>query len=448
MNTNTHNTLLKSSPRGLALALLAGLTLAISGCSERALPPVTPEMTALARDIHARVITLDTHADINTANFTAQRNYTMDLETQVTLPKMQAGGLDVAWFVVYTAQGPLTEAGYAAAYANAIDKFEAIHRLAEEFAPEQIEIAYTSADVRRIAASGKLAAMIGIENAYPLGSDLSQLADFHARGGRYMSLAHNGHSQFSDSHTGEADDDWLHGGLSEAGQAAVAEMNRLGIIIDVSHPSKVAIAQMLQLSRAPVIASHSSARGVSEHSRNLDDEQLRAIRDNGGVVQTVALHAYLNADKHARYVAARDALYARIAADTGFQILDSDAQDALSESAAAAYESGFAEIVALAAPRMATEVDAIAPPVDVGDFVNHIDYMVDLMGIEHVGISSDFDGGGGIAGWQDASETFNVTLELIRRGYSEQEIALLWIGNLLRVLDQVQAIATQLQASE
>ncbi len=406
------------------------------------------QLIARAQAIHDRVTTLDTHADINTDNFTAETNYTMDLDTQVTLPKMEAGGLDVAWFIVYTGQGPLDEAGYAAAYANAIDKFEAIHRLTEVIAPERIELAYTSDDVRRIQAEGKLVGMIGIENAYPVGLDMSNIADFHARGGRYMSLAHNGHSQFSDSNTGEADDEWLHDGLSDMGRAAVAEMNRLGIMIDVSHPSKPAIMEMLKLTRAPLIASHSSARALSEHSRNLDDEQLLAIRDNGGVVQTVAFESYLNAEKNERYVAARNALFEELAATIGFEMLSFGQRAQLSEAESAAYQDNLAQLMELAAPRMEAEVNAVAPPVDVGDLVDHIDYMVELIGLEHVGISSDFDGGGGIEGWRDASETFNVTLELVRRGYSEEEIDMLWSSNLLRVLDEVQAIAAEIQAEE
>ena len=261
----------------ISILLLLGLFVACSGDSNETANSTqsTPapaveteeELVARARGIHDRVITLDTHADINTSNFTATNNYTQDLDTQVNLPKMETGGLDVAWFIVYTGQGPLDEEGYAAAYANAIDKFDAIHRLAEEIAPDKIELAYTSADVRRIAASGKKVAMIGIENAYPIGTDMSRIEEFYDRGGRYMSLAHNGHSQFSDSQTGEATNDYLHGGLSQMGRQAIAEMNRLGIMIDVSHPSKDSIMQSIELSRAPVIASHSSARALTDHTR-------------------------------------------------------------------------------------------------------------------------------------------------------------------------------------
>lgn len=399
-----------------------------------------------AQGIHDRVITLDTHADINTSNFTAANNYTSNLDTQVNLPKMEQGGLDVAWFIVYTGQSTLDDAGYAAAYANAIDKFDAIHRLAEEIAPDQIEIAYTSDDVRRINADGKKVGMIGIENAYPLGLDITKIKDFQERGGRYMSLAHNGHSQFADSHTGESDGVWLHNGLSDMGREAVAEMNKWGIMVDVSHPSKAAIMEMLDLTRAPLIASHSSARNPYDHSRNLDDEQLLRIKENGGVVQTVAFSSYLDGEKNTLHREALSQLNNSIAAGLGYEILDRPAISALSESDRADYAARMVEINTLAAPRIDAEVNAIAEPVGVADFVDHIDYMVELIGLEHVGISSDFDGGGGIDGWNNAAETFNVTLELVRRGYSEEQIAMLWSGNLLRVLDEVQRIAAEIQA--
>ena len=201
-----------------------------------------------------------------------------------------------------------------------------------------------------------------------------------------MSLAHNGHSQFSDSNTGERDNVYLHNGLSELGKEMVYLLNYYGIMIDISHPSKEAIRQMIELSKAPVIASHSSARALRDHSRNLDDEQLEWVKQNGGVIQTVALGNYLT-----------------------------DRED---------------------------------PAPNIEDFIDHIDYMVDKIGIDHVGISSDFDGGGGIEGWKDASETKNVTSALRNRGYSDGEIAKIWGGNLMRVLDEVQNIAEQMQKGE
>jgi len=408
-------------------------------------PESEEELVARARGIHERVITLDTHDDISAANFTAERNYTMDLPTQVNLPKMEEGGLDVTWLVVYTGQGELDEAGYDGAYRQAMEKFDAIHRLTEEIAPDRIELALSSDDVRRIHAAGKKAAMIGVENGYSIGTDLSRIAQFQELGARYLSLAHNGHSQLSDSNTGERDGVWLHGGLSDLGREAVAELNRVGIMIDVSHPSKDAIMQMIELSRAPVIASHSAARALNDVSRNLDDEQLMAIKANGGVVQTVAFRSYVDSEKNSAHQAALSALQQEVAAEMGFEVVDRRTLFTMDEAARAAYMEAFAPVQAAVEARM-DEVNAAAPPVDVADFVDHIDYLVGRIGIEHVGISSDFDGGGGVTGWDDASESFNVTLELVRRGYTEEQIGMLWSSNLLRVLDEVQAVAAEIQA--
>ncbi len=186
------------------------------------------ELIEKAKGIHERVITLDTHDDINPSNFTAETNYTQRLESQVNLPKMIDGGLDVAWFIVYVGQGDLTPAGFDQAYAQADEKFKAIHRLCEQIAPDKIELALTSDDVRRIAASGKKVAMIGVENGYPVGKDISRVKEFYDKGARYMSLAHNGHSQLSDSNTGERDSVWLHHGLSDLGREVIKEMNKWG----------------------------------------------------------------------------------------------------------------------------------------------------------------------------------------------------------------------------
>lgn len=442
----------RSTPmsRSSAVLLTAAALTVMHACGPAADTPGDVETEAQlverARAIHDRVITLDTHVDINAANFTAERNYTQDLPTQVTLPKMEAGGLDAAFFIVYVGQGPLTPEGYDDAHAAAVEKFEAIHRLTEEIAPDRIGLALTSDDVRRIAGEGRKVALIGIENAYQVGMDLANIADFQARGGRYMSLSHNGHSQFSDSNTGEGDGEFLHGGLSDLGRQAIAEMNRVGIMIDISHPSKESIMQTFELTRAPVIASHSSARALNDVSRNLDDEQLLALRDNGGVVQTVAFRSYLDSEKNSAHQAALDALYQEVAAEMGFEMLGRGDVFRLPPAEREAYQARMDEVRAAAEPRLAEEVYAVAPPVDVADFVDHVDYLVDLIGIEHVGISSDFDGGGGVEGWADASETFNVTLELVRRGYDEREIGMLWSGNLLRVMDEVQRVAAEIQA--
>ena len=406
-----------------------------------------PQLVVKARKIHEDVITLDTHVDINTANFTEKVNYTQELPIQVDLPKMKRGGLDVAWFIVYTGQGELTEEGYKRAYANAIDKFDAIHRLTKTIAPNEIELALTSKDVKRIIKSGKKVAMIGVENAYSIGTDISRVKEFADRGARYMSLAHNGHSQLADSNTGERDGKWLHNGLSDLGKQAVAEMNKWGIMIDISHPSKQANLQAIALSKAPVIASHSSARALADHSRNLDDEQLAAIKKNGGVVQAVALRGYVNVTKATARTAKTNEILQELSAAEGFKMLPRADMLALPEAERAAYGTRLSAFRTKVNPILQERLKDSAPDVDIKDFVDHIDYLVKKMGIDHVGIASDFDGGGGVGGWNNAAETFNITLELVRRGYTKKQIEKIWSGNLLRVLDQVQKVAKQLQAA-
>ncbi|WP_375324446.1 dipeptidase [Flagellimonas sp. GZD32] len=414
----------------------------LASCGEKK-PEKTETLEEKAQRIHDSVITIDTHDDINVQNFTDSINYTQRLDTQVNLPKMNEGGLDVAWFIVYTGQDTLTTEGYAKASENAISKFEAIHKLCEEIAPDQIELALTSDDVRRIVASGKKVAMIGVENAYPIGEDLSKIEEYQKRGARYISLAHNGHSQFSDSNTGEKDSIWMHNGLSELGKQAVAEMNRVGIMIDVSHPSKEAMKQMIELTKAPIIASHSSARALCGHSRNLDDEQLLLMKENGGVVQTVAFSSYLNTEKNDARSAYVSEISKKVADSLGIEWYERSQFSTLTPEQRETFFANYRKVQGMAKDLAAKDPNA-PPAVNVSDFVDHIDYMVKLIGIDHVGISSDFDGGGGIEGWSDASETFNVTLELVKRGYTEEEIAKLWGGNLLRVLDEVQAVAKTL----
>ncbi len=402
------------------------------------------QLIAKAKEIHNKVITLDTHCDINVKNFTDSINYTQDLDAQVTLPKMKKGGLDVAWFIVFTAQDSLTPTGYEKGYENAISKFEAIHKLAEEIAPDQMELALTSDDVRDIHKKGKKVAMIGIENGYPIGTDIGNVKKFYDMGGRYMSLAHQGHSQLCDSNTGEEEGVWLHNGLSDLGKEVIAEMNKWGMMIDVSHPSKESMKQMLELTKAPVIASHSSARALCGHSRNLDDEQLLWLKENGGVVQTVAFGAYLHTEKTEKRQAKTTEIAKQIADSMGVTWIERKDFMKLPPEEREKYYEFYMKMLPIQKKKIA-KMEDMPPGASVTDFVDHIDYMVEKIGIDHVGISSDFDGGGGIVGWEDASETLNVTLELVKRGYTEEDIAKLWSGNLLRVLDEVQKIAQELQ---
>jgi len=402
-------------------------------------------LAAKARAIHDRVIALDTHVDIDPHNFTTDHpNYTDRLTTQVNLPKMLDGGLDAVFFSIFVGQGPLTPEGYQRAYDADMEKFAAVHRLAEQLAPDKIEIAYRADDVARIAAKGKKVALMGVENAYGIGTAITNIKRFYDQGARYMSLAHNGHSQMSDSNTGERDGVWLYHGLSPLGKQAVAELNRVGIMIDISHPSKESMMQTLALTKAPIIASHSAVRALCDVSRNLDDEQLLALKKNGGVVQMVAFSSYVkqspppSPERQQALAAVRTEFGLPPAAGAGGG--GGGGRGASLQSLPAEKRAEYQRRVA--------QVDSQFPPpprATVKDFVDHIDYAVKLIGVDHVGISSDFDGGGGVDGWSQASETFNVTLELVRRGYTEEQISKVWSGNLLRVMRDVEKVAAGLQ---
>ena len=401
-----------------------------------------------ARSIHEKIITLDTHIDFAPADLVGERNYTQRLDTQFNLPNMIDGGLDGLFFVVYVgqtreAQNPeaLKPDGYGRAYKLAVEKFDAVHLFTGEIASDQIKLALSSADVRHINAQGKRFALMGVENGYPLGEDIARVKEFYDRGARYLSLTHNGHNQLADSHTGERDG-WKWNGLSPLGTQVIGEMNRLGIMVDVSHASKEAMMQAAALSKAPIIASHSSMRALCDVSRNLDDEQLLALKNTGGVIQDVAYGGFIkttkpdSADRKAALAAARREFNLPDANGPGQHARFHAALKALPAEKRTEYENKLAEI---------DKEYPGDPPASLKDFVDHIDHAVKLIGIDHVGISSDFDGGGGIVGWNDAGETFNVTLELVRRGYTEEQIEKLWGGNLLRVMDDVQRIASALQ---
>jgi membrane dipeptidase len=426
-------------------------------------------LIAKARAIHDHVLKLDTHNDIEPSNFTPECNYTMRLTTQVNIPKMVEGGMDVSFMIVYVGQGPLTPEGYDNAYKQAVAKFDAVHRLTEKIAPDNIGLALTPADVLALHKKHLRIAVIGVENGYPVGLDIHRVKEFYDRGGRYMSLAHNGNSQLADSNTGETQGYLYNNGLSPLGREVIAEMNRLGMMVDLSHPSKGANMEAMRLSKAPVIASHSGVRALADVSRNMDDEQLLALKKNGGVIQIVGFASYVKTDSKQRVDAlaklrdefgltqgggrggrgggrGRGEGAARVCpvenpgspapARGGGRGRGNPALDTLSPEKRAEYDKRLAEI------------DARLPPAgraNVKDFVNHIDYAVKLIGIDHVGISSDFDGGGGIDGWNSAAEAFNVTLELVRRGYTEEQIGKLWSGNLLRVWGEVEKVAQKLR---
>ena len=422
----------------------------------------TPTIVSKARAIHNKVIKIDTHVDFSPRAMTdTTPNYVTGTTSQVDIPKMENGGLDAVFFSIYVGQNPdFTPAGYKKALDADLEKFAAVHRLAEKLAPNRIEIAYTAADVRRIIKSGKKVALMGVENGYGIGEDITNVKRFYDQGARYLSLAHNGHSQLSDSNTGEADGVWKWNGLSPLGKLVVAEANKYGIMLDVSHPSKQSNLQLMALSKAPVIASHSGVRALCDHSRDMDDELLLALKKNGGVMQTVAFASYVKCDKPS---AERTAAFAALNKEYGLPEATGVAGGGRAGGGGRGGAGGGAgggrggragPLAALEPEKLAAyqaktdDINKTYPAprrANVEDFVDHIDYAVKLIGIDHVGISSDFDGGGGIDGFNSAAESFNVTLELVRRGYTEAQIAKIWGGNLLRVMEQVEKTAKQLQ---
>jgi membrane dipeptidase len=378
--------------------------------------------------IHDRLLTLDSHVDIGAGYGTAALDPGGITAAQVDLPSMRIGGLDAGFFIVYTPQGALDEAGYAEAQAAAEEKYRGIRRMLRAN-PDTIGLATTADEVEALNAEGKLIALIGIENGYPLGATPEAVAEaiglWAERGARYVSITHFGHNQFGgSSNPSSARGDGEDPGLSDLGRALVAALNDAGIMVDVSHVGPRTTADAIAVSRAPVIASHSTAQAVHDNPRGLTDAQLQAIRDDGGVAQITAYRSYLAAIDP-QITAATSILRERLGLDS---------------------EAGFggASPETLAEyGRESARIRARFDDVTLAQFLDHLDHAVEVAGIDHVGLSGDFDGGGGVEGWNGAAETPNVTAALLDRGYSEEDLAKIWGGNLLRVMREVQAAAAE-----
>lgn len=453
---------------------LIALLAAVSACSTT--PPATTvqpsgsavasdaALIARARGIHDRVFTIDTHVDIPGNWSTTPQNDADSGTAQVTFRKMKAGGLDGAFFAVFVGQGQRTPAGDSGAKRQAMAKFSGIHRSVDTLYSSKIEIAYQPADVDRIVKKGKLVAAIGIENGWVIGHDLSLIRTYYDLGARYMTLAHTSNNDICDSSTDPNGPE--HHGLSAFGRQVVAEMNRVGMMVDVSHVSKECMMQATALSTSPVIGSHSSTTFVANVPRNMDDEMLLALKKNGGVMQTVAFASYVKVfppERAAEVTALQNEFYPPDSIPVWRARADSLAGRAGQPAPAAGRgggagggrggggRGGRGGLPPLPADRQGeydrrmAQINARYPAATVHDFVDHIDHAVQVAGIDHVGISSDFDGGGGVVGWANASETFNVTLELVRRGYTEQQVSKLWSGNVLRAWAENTRRASQLR---
>lgn len=365
--------------------------------------------------IHQRVLTLDTHADapimMQKEGFDVGRRHDTKKDgSQIDFPRMKAGDMDAMFFAVYTSQGPRTPEGHARAKENALHQFDLIHQALKAH-PEMAELATTPADAYRLEKAGKRAVFIGMENGYPVGDDITMLKTYYDLGCRYITLTHFANNLIGDSSTDP--DGPIYGGLSDFGKKVVPEMNRLGILIDVSHVADSTFYDVMALSKAPVIASHSNARALCDFPRNMTDDMIKLIASKGGVVQVNFVSDYLRQPSEAHRAAKTQMRMAFVGKSPSPE--QRAKMTAKSDSVAKVYASERASLA---------------------DIVNHIDHIVKLTSIDHVGIGSDFDGGGGVNGMEDVSEIENLTAELVRRGYSEKDIAKIWGGNLLRVLGQ------------
>jgi len=384
--------------------------LVLAGCGDN-----VKEMARVAENIHRKVLTVDTHCDtpmemVETGYDLGQRHD----KGCVDFPRMVEGGLDAEFFAVFTSQGPRNDSAYNEIYEYALEVLETIHENVGKNS-SMASIALTPDDAYRLKKEGMIAAFIGIENGYPVGKNLSRIKEFYNRGARYITLAHTRNNDICDSSTDSAGPE--HNGLSAFGREVISEMNSIGMMIDVSHISDKAFYDVLKFSKAPVIASHSSCRALCESPRNLSDDMLLALRDNMGVIQICILSDYLKTPDPNPEL---DAKIAELREKYG------DYQN-LSEKDKEAYRAERWEIRERY-KKLAT----------VKDVVDHIDHVVQVAGIDHVGIGTDFDGGGGVEGCKSVADMKNITIELLHRGYSRAEIEKIWGGNFMRVFRQVQ----------
>ncbi|MDN5216650.1 dipeptidase [Fulvivirgaceae bacterium BMA12] len=388
------------------------------------------EMIAKAMAIHDRVLTIDTHADtplrmIQPGFDMGERHDPNETGSKVDYPRMIEGGLDGIFFAAFVAQAIRDDEGHVDAKKLCLQMIDSIIASTQKYS-DLVGLALTAEDAYRLEKEGKRAVYIGIENGYPIGGDLSNVAHYFEKGVRYITLVHASNNDLADSATDQ--DGPEHGGLSELGMKVVREMNRLGIMVDISHGNDSVFYDAIKLSQAPIIASHSNARAVTNSPRNMTDEMLKLMAENGGVVQLTMLTSYLmDIPENPELTAAIKAVREKYP----------NAAELTEEEKAEAREA-----------LRAVHEKYPAPSANVKHVADHIDHIVKVAGIDHVGIGCDFDGGGGIDGIFDVSEVKNITIELVERGYTEEEIKKIWGGNIMRVLREVEATAKKIESGE
>ncbi|MCX6320902.1 MAG: dipeptidase [Bacteroidia bacterium] len=383
-----------------------------SGCNNS-----EEQLIKRADKIHASILTVDTHCDtpmeFSTAGFDLGVRHD---DGCVDFPRMIEGGLDAEFFAVFIGQGPRNDSSYNKVHQKALDIFDAIHKNVEKNSA-MAEIAYTADDAYRLKKAGKIAAFIGVENGYPIGMDISRVKQYYDLGARYITLCHTKNNDICDSSNDPNGPE--SNGLSPFGTQVVKEMNRLGMMVDISHISDKSFYDVLKVTNAPVIASHSSCRALCGSPRNLTDDMLLALKDNGGVIQICILGNYLKTPEP------NPEMEAKL----------KETQDKYGDYNALPDETK---------KLLRTEYRAVQKRYEklatVKDVVDHIDHVVQVIGIDYVGIGTDFDGGGGVDGCKTVAEMKNITIEMLRRGYSKSEITKIWGGNVMRVLRKVEEI--------
>ncbi|WP_111631060.1 dipeptidase [Larkinella arboricola] len=387
------------------------------------------ELLKKAKKIHEKAFTVDTHADtpmlLSRGGFdVTKENDPRTTNSKVDYPRMRKGGLDAIFWAVYLGQGPRTPEGHEAAKQKALGIFDAIETTLKKTSSEA-ELATTPQDALRIGKTGKRVIFIGVENGYPMGHDISMLKKFYDRGARYMTLCHSSNNDICDSSTDPKGPEYQ--GLSPLGEQVVTEMNRLGMMIDVSHVSDSTFYDVIRLSKVPIIASHSGAKAVCDHPRNLTDDMLKALAKNGGVVQLNLLSDYVKTiPPSPEREAAQKALFEKWGVKDRRSMMG--AMSKLSEEDQQKARAEFMDLNKKYPAQLATVKDA----------VDHIDHIVKLIGIDHVGMGADFDGGGALADCFDVSQYENFTVEFVRRGYSRKGIEKIWSGNFFRVMKAVE----------
>lgn len=387
------------------------LLILLSGCSTS-----EEQLVRRAEKIHKSVLTVDTHCDTPMDFEDPEFDMGVSHETGcVDFPRMIEGGLDAEFFAVFTGQGPRNDSTFAKVHYEVLNILNAIHRNLEKNKPVA-EIALTADDAYRLKKSGKLAAFIGIENGYPIGLDISKVRQYYDLGARYITLCHTRNNDICDSSNDPAGPE--KNGLSDFGRQVVSEMNAIGMMVDVSHLSDKSFYDVLKVTRTPVIASHSSCRALCCNPRNLNDDMLLALKKNGGVIQICILSAYL------KTMEPNPEMEVKLK-ELGSKYGD---YDTISSEIRKNQMRGEYREIRKRYEKLAT----------VNDIVDHIDHVIQVIGIDYVGIGTDFDGGGGVEGCRNAAEVKNITIELLRRGYSKKEIEKIWSGNIMRVLRQVE----------